>query len=453
MERTHGPISIDTVSHVARYLHKMRFSSLLFFSAFLFSLFCSCVWNDTDYDSSYLPLDDSEYPYAGLFRLVIETDDFEQINDRETKHSARLQIYGEKAPTSDIKKLTVKGRGNSSFIMAKYGMKLEFENKEELFGMPRNRDWDLVANHRDKSLLRNYITYQLADLLDDEYAPRSTFVEVFLNREYMGLYQLVEHMKVAKKRINIPENDESFLFEKTTATTTGVEANNDSENGENDVKYISTDKSIIISSLGYIFQINSPKEPSSYSVDLLKNHIDSLETFLQGKGVYSMDSIARWIDIDDFVRYYMIQEFTKNLDGAFRRSIYMTWLSGDVLRMGPVWDFDLGYGLSSSEKVSPEGWYTRKYGWYRFLFKSDKFKEAVSNYWDAHKDKFAALEDSLESASFRLKRATKNEFKRWPILEACDYWPFIESYDNYEEAIDSLKAWIEARWDWVDENL
>lgn len=411
----------------------------------------ACVWEETASSPSYLPLDDSKYPYADLPRLVIETDDFKQIKDRETKLPAKLQIYGEKGPISDVMNLTVKGRGNSSFVFSKYGIKLEFENKESLFGMPKNRDWALISNHRDKSLLRNYITYQLADILNDEYSPRSLFVEVILNREYIGVYQLSEHMKVAKDRINIPKNDTCFWIEKTTATTTGIEEESDETGG--DPKLISTDKSIFISDLGYIFQINSPKEPSDYSIQLVQGHINDFESFLKSKKVYNMDSLARWIDIEDFVRYYMIQEFTKNLDGAFRRSTFLTWEKGDVLKMGPIWDFDLGYGLGSYDKVSSDDWYVRKYGWYRFLFKSGDFKNIVRDYWQNHKRAFASLNDSIDAMVPRLSKAAKNEFKRWPVLDANDYWPFIESYNSYEEAADTLKAWINRRYDWIDENL
>ena len=83
-------------------------------ATFIGFLLCSCVWNDPESTPGYLPIDDSEYPYADLPRIVIETEDFTQIRDRETKIPAKLQIYGKDAPESDILELTIKGRGNSS---------------------------------------------------------------------------------------------------------------------------------------------------------------------------------------------------------------------------------------------------------------------------------------------------------------------------------------------------
>ena len=178
-------------------------------------ILAACAWNDTERNPDYLALDDSEYPYADLPRLVIETEDFSQIGNREDKIPAMLQIYGKNGPESDVIDLTVKGRGHSSFTMAKYSIKLKFEQKQSLFGMPEDKEWDLISNQRDKTMLRNYFTYQLANSLQDDYSPRNQFVELYLNRNYKGVYLLVEHVKVAKHRVNISKNDSSFLFEKT----------------------------------------------------------------------------------------------------------------------------------------------------------------------------------------------------------------------------------------------
>ena len=95
-----------------------------------------CLNETTDPSPDYWPLDDSEYPYADLPRIVIETKNFAGIRDRETVHPSLLQIYGESGPESEVLELTVHGRGNSSFKMPKYGLKLEFADKLALLGMP-----------------------------------------------------------------------------------------------------------------------------------------------------------------------------------------------------------------------------------------------------------------------------------------------------------------------------
>ena len=69
----------------------------------LAAIFCcislaACYWAETESNPDNLPMDDSEYPYAGLPRIVIETEDFAGVRDRETEIPSHLQIYGEKPP-------------------------------------------------------------------------------------------------------------------------------------------------------------------------------------------------------------------------------------------------------------------------------------------------------------------------------------------------------------------
>ena len=136
----------------------------------------ACLNEPTESSPDYLPLDDSRYPYADLPRMVIETEDFREIRDRTTEFPSYLQIYGERAPESGVYSLTVRGRGNSSFMMPKYGLKLEFTDKVSLFGMPANRDWALIGNYGDKTHLRNFMMTRLSEWLGSRYTPRCRYV-------------------------------------------------------------------------------------------------------------------------------------------------------------------------------------------------------------------------------------------------------------------------------------
>ena len=258
----------------------------------------ACYWAETESNPESLPIDDSMYPYAGLPRIVIETEDFAGIRDRETEIPSHLQIYGEKAPESEVYDLTVRGRGNSSFKMPKYGMKLEFVDKVSLFGMPKSRDWVLVGNFGDKTHLRNYMAFRLSEWLGASYTPKACYVELYLNREYKGLYLLTESIKVAKDRVNIPENDSSFLFEK-----------------EGDKKY---DDPYVVTKEDNIFHIRSPHNASEFSKTLLLDHLNAFEWYLSNSG-WTTSDITEWVDMDSYALYYWVQEFSKNEDANFSR--------------------------------------------------------------------------------------------------------------------------------------
>lgn len=405
----------------------------LYLCTIFFLFLGGCVWDTTEENFSYLPMDDSEYPYAGVPRIVIETEDFREVRDEETEIPSRFQLYGESEPTSPVVKLTVRGRGYSSFkYMAKSGLKLEFESKQYLLGMPGNKDWVLISNYADRTHLRNFISYRLADWLGDEYSPRARFVELYLNREYMGLYLLVESVKVGKNRVDISESESSFLLEKDATK-------------KSDNVVFKTDSG------GFYFKICSPKNPSVEAQRMIKGRIDDFEAYLKKYIYFGDDPIGNWMDMEDYFRFYWIQEFAKNYDGAFRRSIYLTWEKDGLIKWGPVWDFDAGYGnWEVSDMPNPSNWYVRDSGWNRWLFRNKKIGRLATDFWTSHRRFFEQTLDTIDFYASQLNPVVKNDFKRWPVLKEGDNYPFRVSYDSYTEAVDSLKFWIRKRLDWID---
>ena len=399
------------------------------------TILCSCVWNDTESNPDFLPLDDSEYPYADLPRLVIETEDFAQIRDTETEVPAKLQIYGKDAPESEVLELTVKGHGNSSFkAMTKYSVKIELYNKQSLLGLPKDDEWILISNFSDRTLIKNYTIFKLAQRLNAPYTPRSLFCEVFLNRQYMGIYQLTESIKISKKRVNLPQNDSSYLFEKTT---------NYHLNGQ-----------IVQTKRGTLFRVRYPKNANTDKLTKLQAFLDSLEGNLFSKTFNSQKSDLP-LDIHDFIRYYWLLEFSKNHDGRFNRSIFFTWEVGNILKMGPVWDFDETFGCTKDNmpKEQPEGWYVKKHGWNEPLFNDSLIWQDAVQFWKINRESFLATVDSIDSYADLIRKATRNEFRRWKVLGNTEFWAYKESYETYDEALNSLKSWIRNRISWIDDNI
>ena len=397
-------------------------------------VFSACYWAETEDNPDYLPMDDSVYPYAGLPRIVIETEDFAGLRDRETEFPSKLQIYGEKSPQSEVLELTVRGRGNSSFKMPKYGMKLEFKDKVELFGMPKSRDWALIANYGDKTHLRNYMMTRLSEWLGAKYTPRMQFVELYLNRKYMGLYLLSETIKVAKNRVHIEENDTTFLVEK-----------------EDVKKY---DPPYVITDHKNIYHIRSPKDPPDESLELLQNHLNNFEHFLMNRYLYEDEDILNWIDLEDYLLYYWVQEYSKNEDGNYARSVFFTWTKGEPIHFGPLWDFDLAFGNASrTENQNPEDWYISEYRLNYYIVKNHVVDSAIAVYWIEHCETFRELIDSIPVYRSIIERAVNNEYRRWPILSNTENWALKDPYDSYDEAVETMASWMRKRYEWIDSEI
>lgn len=394
----------------------------------------ACYWAETESNPENLPIDDSMYPYAGLPRIVIETEDFAGIRDRETEIPSHLQIYGEKAPESEVYELTVRGRGNSSFKMPKYGLKLEFKDKVKLFGMPKNRDWALIANYGDKTHLRNYMMTHLSEWLGAKYTPRMQFVELYLNRKYMGLYLLSESIKVAKNRVNIEENDTTFLVEKE-------------DSKKFDPPYVQSDN-------GYYYHIKSPKNPSPETEELLLEHIKAFENFAMRPYRYNSNEIVEWIDLDDYLLFYWVHEYSKNEDGNFARSVHFTWKKGEPIHFGPLWDFDLAFGNASREQnKAPEEWYIRRYRLNYYILQNSLVDSAAVVFWKEHRETFKALIDSVPLYRSIIDKAIENEYRRWPVMKNTENWALKDPYDSYDEAVETMIEWMKQRYQWIDKEI
>ncbi len=399
--------------------------------------------------SESLPLDDTEYPYAGIPRIVIETENQREIKDRETEIPAKLQIWGEKAPESAIMVLTIRGRGNSSWDTPKKSYKIEFTNKQSILRMPEDRDWALISNYADKTLMKNYLMYHLSAKLEAYYAPRCEFVELYINNEYLGVYLLTETIKIGKNRINIPQNDNSYIV-------------------EFDAKY-REDEQVIFSKIlqtssnGKAFRVHTPKNATKEILSEIEKHITDFELYLKTIHSQKNKQLEQWIDVDDYIKHYWVQEFSKNPDAWFYTSVYFSWIKGGIIKMGPVWDFDLAFGGHANElpfdeyanlgRLEPKGWYTNVFYWNNYLFNDSIFSTQTNQFWIENKNTFYDIPNYVDSLTAALYLAAINNFKKWDILQSTKYIYHRQAYNAYEGAVEDLKKWINERLQWIDKEI
>lgn len=394
-----------------------------------------------------LPLDDTEYPYASIPRIVIETEGHREIKDRETEIPAKLQIWGEKAPESEIMELTIRGRGNTSWDTPKKSYKIEFTDKQSILDMPKDRDWALISNYVDKTLMKNYLMYHLSAKLEAYYAPRCEFVELYINNEYLGVYLLTETIKISKNRLNIPQNDNSYIVE--------------FDSKYRDDEQVIFSKILQTNSNEKAFRVHAPKNASTKILSEIQNHITNFELYLKTIHPQKNNQLEQWIDVSDYVKHYWVQEFSKNPDAWFLTSVYFSWIKEGVIRMGPVWDFDLAFGGHANElpfeeyenlsRLEPQGWYTNTFYWNKYLFRDSLYSDAIKQHWLKNRDTFCNVLSSIDSIATKLHSAAKNNFKKWDILNSTKYKYHPKSFNSYNDAIEDLKDWIQKRILWINQ--
>lgn len=385
------------------------------------------------YPDSFKP-NDKEYPYANIPRIVIYTKNQQKIEDRETEIPAKLQIWGKEEAETEIFDLTIRGRGNSSWkIMPKKSYKIEFEKKQAVLGMPKDKDWALIANYADKTLMKNFIAYRLSAALGAYYAPRCEFAELYLNGEYLGVYLLTETIKNAENRVNLSGKGNSYIVEV------------DHKYKKNEIVFFTSRDSLPM-------RIDYPKECSEECIRILSDYINGFEKFLRRMDANTL-GIDKWISIDDYVKHFWVQEFSKNPDAGFYTSVFFSWCEKDVIKMGPVWDFDIAYGYHKQAFVKrTTDWYTAGSGWNMYLFRNRAFLDEINDYWMKKRPIFESMIDSVGAYKKFLNKPAQNNFKRW-------FWSGEESsfdaekYSSFDESVKSLVLWLKERFLWIDNEI
>lgn len=337
--------------------------------------------------------------------------------------------------------LRIRGRGNSTWAMPKKPYRLKLDEAAPLLGMPANRDWVMLANYADKSLLRTHVAFELGNRVGLAWSPRFRFVEVFINDQYLGTYQLGEQIKVDTDRVNIPEPDEDDI--EGSALTGGYLLEID-ERLDGDVYFRTR--------LGVPFVLDTPEEPTPEQRAYIESYIQQTED-----AIYSPDfadpetGYAAYIDVDSFIHWYLVNEIMKNNDAIFFSSCWMYKQRDDKLFMGPLWDFDIAAGnINYNNNDDPTGWWIRKAPWINRLFDDPAFEARVRNRWSELKaTQIDTILEFIDEWASTLSLAASNNFERWPILDQW-VWPNAVVTGSYEGEVEYLRSWLETRIAWMD---
>ena len=155
----------------------------------------------------------------------------------------------------------------------------------------------------------------------------------------------------------------------------------------------------------------------------------------------------KYLDINSFVDWYLINEITKNLDAIFTTSCFMSLKRGDKLKMGPLWDFDLAMGnVYNSDVSSPEGLWVIKSQWYSRLFQDPVFvakvKERFNYFYSRQNDIFNDINLNAQYLRYSVR---ENDYK-WNILYSS-IGPNTDVWGNYTNEVQHIKVWLTQRFE------
>jgi hypothetical protein len=335
----------------------------------------------------------------------------------------------------------LRGRGNSTWAMAKKPYRFKLPAKMPMLGMPADKKWSLLANFSDKTMMRNMVAFEIGRLFEVPFTPRNKPVEVILNGEYIGNYLLIDQVEVGKNRVNIPELDAN-----ATDISGGYLMEIDSRLDE--PFWFRTTKLVPVT-------IKSPEDITPAQLDYIHTYVQETENVLFSANFADpVEGYAKYLDVESFINWYLVNELTKNNDAIFYSSVFMHKHKNGKLAMGPIWDFDIALGnVNYNDNSNPAGWWVRKATWYAKLFQDPVFAQKVKDRWNVLKgEKLNSIFNFINTNAKYLSRSQKENFAKWDVLYNYT-WPNAVMMGSYENEVQYMKEWLIKRIAWMDQEF
>lgn len=357
----------------------------------------------------------------------------------------------------------IRGRGNSTWGAPKKPYKLKLDQKADLFGMGADKNWALLANYYDVTMLRNKMTYALGRefLPKGTFVPESVFVHVMMNDEYLGLYTLSEDIRFGKERI--PEEEPSKEADASESALSG---------GYLLMTELFGDKGRTFHTARNSFQIDTPE-----SEDLTEAQYEYISKYMCNleNAVYQGAPFSDLLDLDSYIDYYLIEELSGNKDGYRSSSTYLVKGKDDRLVFGPLWDFD--YVAWSGGLQEAEGFTNVDYApWIEQFLQMDGFREKLLSRWEVLRPLILSYcEDNgmidRWAASLRPALPYNDQASSFYLWDTSDSFPEDSETGgssgpiseeearqrrvdySFDRETERLKTWILTRVKWLDSHL
>lgn len=342
-----------------------------------------------------------------------------------------------------------------------------------LLGMPSENDWCLLATYNDKSFVRNTLANNLFESMG-HYAPRTVMVEVVLNGEYQGIYQLCETIKRDANRVDIAKlNVTDITGQEVTGgyilKTDYWDNNNSWQSSYSPIDHPGFDIHLVYNYPAY--DVIVPQQKT-----YIQGFIYDMETALYGPNFTdTVNGYSKYMSTRSFMDYFFVNELARNVDG-FKKSCFYYKEKDDSagnigkLKAGPVWDFDWAWkniwDCSIFQATDGSGWSHHindcspdiyGTGWYIRMFQDSAFADEVNCRWQELRGTIldtSYLFNYIDSVSNWMNESQQRHYTYWGHMGAATGTPEVDApRQSYQQEIDALKAWIVLRLDWMDANM
>ncbi len=417
-------------------------------------------------DSVYLDEDYLKFYDLGEFDttlpvLFIETDDtingdsavygkISIINDDNDGQSHSITQKPDVTINAGVK---YRGASSKHFDKRQYRIsfykseKMDYAYNYDLLGMGKASEWVLHGPFLDKTLARNYMVYNLSSEIM-EWAPECRYVELFENGKYKGVYLAVEPVTNGEGRLRLS------TFGLLNSETSYILARDRVDSDINPLNNYGKTGGFTSNNLYVLYPGGKSIMDEQYK--WIENDISRFEKALYGDDFADPDTgYAAYIDVDNFVDYYIINEVVMNHD-AGNLSTYVYKELGGKLMMA-VWDYNNSYDNYQWFAEDFSEFYLTEKAWFHRLVKDKNFIDKVVERYKILRQKELSTEhmfEYIDSSKQIMGTALGRNFKVWGYtFYQNQLVGHNRDITSYEGAVSQLKDAIKKRFDFLDSHI
>ncbi len=394
-----------------------------------------------------------------VYALYITTDGSVGVQSKDDYVTCYISLDGGDGYNMYSGTGRIRGRGNSTWEWYdKKPYRIKLDKKHKMLGLDSNKDWVLLANYRDVTDLMNTFMFEVARWMGMPYCNHTRYVELFLDGDYRGLYQLTEQVEQGKSRVDVADDG-------------GILLAMDLDDGPS----LSPSATDNFWSTVYNMPmcVKYPKDVDAQTKDSIQALLAQLETAIRNVDYETLDSL---MDMRSFMTMALLQEYSYNVEIAAPRSIFMYKDAGGKWAMGPFWDWDAGFDFDWSDMYTGHHFFdsystillgtdpANRRGtrggiprYFTDMFKSDRYTREFKALWNSVKDSiftrnWAEMELYINQLS---KGAYDRDMQRWPITYQTSggSWggwgrqtvPYVVA-----DEIDKMRTWLIGRTAYLD---
>lgn len=390
--------------------------------------------------------------FTGLPILYIDLNSGGEVTSKEVWAPAKLRLEGNLDMDGlELQDIEIKGRGNSTWstFLKKRSYNIRLGSRQKVLGMPKHKRWVLMANYRDKTLMRNAVAFHFSSLCEGiKWTPHYRQVELVLNGTFRGVYQLAEQIKIDKNRVNIQEmlstdtDPERITGGYIIELDRGVDAD----------QYGWVATYLKGSSHRINIKVPDTKDGNDTQFQYIRGYLDSLDSKLGTTQPGNFGPIyERYFDLPSMIDQWLVYELSGTPEPNGPNSYYMYKDRGDdKIYGGPVWDFDYRSYMTGTAR----SWVNRGALWMPYLLKDQTFVDAVKERWALLYPKLTSVFEFIDAEQEYMQYS---EDENWAIHEQNliddNRRENGDEFIPWRNAVDRMREYLRIKIPWMNTQI